>query len=380
MIIGIDGNEANIESRVGVNQYGCELLKALHKLNLKKNVGNKVIVYLKNRPIKELPQETNYWRYVVIPPAKAWVLTKLTPYIYKTKDRPDVFFSLSHYLPPLLPIPSVCSIMDLGYLEFSEQFEKRVFWQLKYWTAISLFVSNKVISISESTKKDIVRHYKYARDKVYVIHLAYDRHRFNKRVNNKDVRRVKRKYSIVNDYILFLGTLKPNKNVEGLLQAYKYVLDDYLKDKKEYDLVIAGKKGWLYESVFENVRQLGLEKKVIFTDFVKESHKPALLKGAKMLVSPSYWEGFGLHILESMACGTPVVVSYAGSIPEIVESAGIYVNQENPRSIAKGIVKVLDMSSKEYTKLVDRGYKQVRKFSWEKTAKNVLKVLESLDK
>ena len=371
MIIGIDGNEANIKNRVGVNTYAYELIKNLWKLQDEWKNRHSLVIYLKEKPLSDMPEETANFKYKIVPGAGMWILTKLMPSLIFTEGKPDLFFSPSHYLPLMLTMPKVCSIMDLGYLEFSEQFPKKVFWQLKWWSAISILVSKAVIAISNSTKDDIVRHYPFAKGKIYVTHLAYDSSKFNMDVSLKDVRRVTKKYSIVDDYILYLGTLKPSKNIEGLIKAFSII-----DSKKNLKLVIAGKKGWLYESIFKKVVDLGLKDKVIFTDFIPEEDKPGLIKGAKVFVLPSFWEGFGLDVLNAMASGVPVVASDVGSLPEVVGNAGVLVNPKDITSIAEGITRVLSMTKLEYNSTVEKGVAQAKKFSWEKTARETLKILE----
>lgn len=372
MIIGINGNEANVINRVGVNQYGFELIWGLYKLQDEWKNKHKIIVFLKKEPLKDLPQESKYFKYKILPGNSMWIIKKLTPYLLFSKSKPDIFFTPSHYVPLFSSMPRVCSIMDLGFLNFSTQFKKLVLWQLKLWSAFSVFVSKGVIAISNSTKDDIVRHYPFASGKTYVTHLAYDSNKYNVNVSQKDVRRIKEKYTIVDDYILFLSTLKPSKNIEGLIDAYKIVRAEY----PEVKLIIGGKKGWMYESIFQKVQNLGLEKDIIFTGFIDEKDKPALFKGAKLFILPSFWEGFGLDVLNSLACGIPVVVSKAGSLPEVAGESGIYVNPSDFGDIAKGINKVLSMSNLEYNKIVEEGLKQAKKFSWEKTARETLKILE----
>lgn len=368
MIIGIDGNEANTENRVGINVYGFELLWSLHRLQEQSKTKHSLIVYLKNEPLPDLPKETQNFRYKVIPGGGNWILTKLTPQLFKDRPRPDVFFSPSHYVPLVAPMPRVCSIMDLGYLEFSGQFRKKDFWQLKLWSAISIYVSKAIIAISNSTKTDIVRHYPMAKDKIYVSLLGYDNVKFNTNIQSNDVRRVKNKYSIVDDYVLYLGTLKPSKNLENLIRAFVGV--------NGVKLVIAGKKGWLYESIFQTVKEVGLADWVIFTDFIDEKDKPFLIKGAKVFVLPSFWEGFGLDALNAMAAGVPVVASRVGSIPEVVGDAGILIDPKNVDSIRNGIKKVLSMSESTYNKLSTKVINQAKKFSWDKTAQTTLNALE----
>lgn len=373
MVIGIDGNEANVEKRVGVNVYAFELLRAIWQLQKKGVVNHRLIVFLKRPPLSDMPKETQNFMYKIIRGEGAWILTKLMPYLWRNPEKLDVIFSPSHYIPPICLQPRACAIMDLGYLKSSTQFKKYDYWQLKYWSAISIFVSKVVFAISANTKNEIIRYYPFASKKVVVTPLAYDQNLFNTKVAKEDIERVKDKYTIVNDYILFLGTLKPSKNIEGLIEAFLTISHQPLA----ISLVIAGKKGWLYESMFEKVKELSLQDKIIFTDYVLEEDKPALIAGAKVFCLPSFHEGFGLDVLNAMACGVPVVVSNKGSLPEVAGDAGVYIDPDFPKSIAEGLNKVLSMDNIEYNKLVTKGLEQVKKFSWEKTA---LKTLEALEK
>jgi glycosyltransferase involved in cell wall biosynthesis len=376
MNIGIDGNEANVENRVGVNKYAFKLLWELYKLNENSTSPHNLIVYLKNKPLLDLPKETKNFKIKVLSGEGLWILTKLTPYLWKNPEKIEVLFSPSHYTSPFLTIPRVCSIMDLGYLEFSGQFEKKVLWQLKYWTAISIFASKQILTISEATKKDIVRHYPFASKKITVTHLSHDLDKKDFEVTDKDVRRVKSKYSIVDDYILYIGTLKPSKNIDGLIKAFAKVVK--IERYSKFKLVVAGKKGWLYEPLFKLVEDLDIKDKVIFTDFLPEEDKPALRKGAKVFVQISHWEGFAIDTLSALSVGLPVVVSNVGSLPEIAGDAAVVVDHENTDSIVNGIKKVLNMNQKEYNRMVKLGIMQSEKFSWEKCATKTLRVLEEI--
>jgi glycosyltransferase involved in cell wall biosynthesis len=376
MIIGIDGNEANIKNRVGVNHYAYQILLGLKKLQDEGQFKHQIIVYLKNHPLDDMPKESSSYKYHVLPGGGMWIIKRLTPYLIRNRDHLDLMFSPSHYVPLLSSIPRICSIMDLGYLEFSGQFKKSDYWQLRLWSAYSILVSKAIISISNSTKEDIVRRYPFASKKVFVTHLGYDEHKYYQDVNKEDVRRIKEKYAIVGDYVVFLSTLKPSKNIEGLIEAFKSVSQEY----KDIKLVIAGKKGWLYETIFEKVKKLSLENRIIFTDFIPEEDKPSLVAGAKVFVLPSFWEGFGLDILSAMACGVPVVASNKGSLPEVVSEAGILVDPYKPEEIASGIKKVLSMGTLEYNKLIEAGFNQAKKFTWEEMVRKTVQVFERFKK
>jgi glycosyltransferase involved in cell wall biosynthesis len=374
MVIGIDGNEANVKNRVGVNTYALEILKNIYKLQDEWKGRHSFLIYLRENPSLELPKATKWWTYKVIPGGGMWIIRKLMINLLFDHHRPDVFWSPSHYIPPFVPIPMVCSIMDLGYLEFSGQFKKYDFWQLKIWTAYSLYISKLVLTISEASKKDIVRHYKFTSKKVVSTLLGYDKSIYNDKIDPKYVRRIKNKLTMGQDYILFLSTLKPSKNVEGLLLAWKKIESQF----PNINLVIAGKKGWLYETIFHKVEELGLKKRVIFTDFVPEEDKPALIAGAKLFVLPSFWEGFGLDVVSAMATGVPVVVSDRGSLPEVVERAGRIVNPNDTDDISNSIKAILTLPKLEYNRLKEKGMRQASKFSWENTARETIKALETV--
>ncbi len=374
MIIGIDGNEANQKNRVGVNQYAFWLLKTLASQRKEWQGAHSFVIYLKKEPGADFPKEFPGWKYEVLPGKGMWILTRLMPKLWMQRKL-SVFMALDHYLPPILPIPSVCAIMDLGYLNTTEQFTRYDFWQLKYWSAISMKISKYILTISQSAKKDIAHNYPSFDKKTVVIPLGYDNHTFKPEVSQEKVATIKKKYKIEGDYILFLSTLKPSKNIEGLLSAFDHIVSKNPELRQKLTLVIAGKKGWLYDPIFLKVQELGLTDKVIFTDFIPEEDKAPLIVGSTVFAAPSFWEGFGIQVLEAMACGVPVVTSNIASLPEVGGTVAIYCNPTSIKSIADAITKVLSMNKSEYNRLQKACVLQAQKFSWEKTARETLEVL-----
>lgn len=376
MIIGIDGNEANIKNMVGVHRYAYELLWNLYKLQDEWKNDTRFIIYLKAPPLNTLPPESFHWKYKVLHGYGLWIIRQLTPHLLLNKDKIDLFHTPGHYLPPLSRIPMILSIMDLGYLDSPEQFRARDFWQLKLWTARSAKIAKYVIAISEATKTDILSRKLTNANKVGVTLLGYDNSVFHANIAEKSIRIVAKKYNFGKNYVLFLGTLKPSKNIEGIIDSWSLVKN---RDK-DTKLVIGGKKGWLYESIFEKVKELGLEESVIFTGFLPEEDKAPLIAGAKMFLIPSFWEGFGLDVLSAMACGVPVISSDRGSLPEVGGAAAIYVDPKNPKDIARGIDCILTMSSENYSRLSRKSIRQAQKFSWEKTTRETLKIYNKFRK
>lgn len=359
MLIGIDGNEANIENRVGSNIYSYELLWALSRLKSK----NKIIIYLKERPLDDLPQKSDRWQYRIVRPKRFWTQFGLPLDLYFQRPQPDVFFTPGHYLPRWCPCPTVMAILDLGYIHFPEMFKKRDLWQLKQWTARSVKKAKKILTISQASKDAIIGHYGLNPERVVVTYLGLKVVEANRKTNLK-------KYGVESGFILYVGTLQPRKNLGRLIEAFSQLKDQNLK------LVIVGKKGWLYKQIFKKVKDLSLTKRVIFTGYVPDEDLPTFYQNAQCFALVSLYEGFGLPILEAMHYGCPVVASNVSSLPEVVGNAGILVNPKDVNDITRGIKEVF----RRRDELVKKGLRQCRQFSWEKCAKQTLAVLENVAK
>jgi len=378
MLIGLDGNEANIRERVGSNIYAYQLLWSIYQLRI---TNYEFRVYLKCDPIDDLPKETVWWKYRVLRSAKFWTQWRLPLDLYFYRSRPDVFFTPGHYAPRWSPCPTIVSIMDLSYIYFPGMFKKRDLWQLNNWTAYSVKKAKKVLTISNFSKNAIIKHYHLKKDKIVVTYPGMKQNSQSVRlpVRFAESRRagqatlsLKEKYSIKGDYILYVGTLQPRKNVVRLIDSFKKLKDT----DKNLQLVVIGKKGWLFEEIFRKVRELGLEDDVIFTDYVPEKELPAFYQNAQCFVLVSLYEGFGLPILEAMKYGCPVVASNVSSLPEVVGKAGILVDPKNIDNITAGIKTAIENREK----LIRAGFKQAKKFSWQKCAKETLEVLEDVAK
>lgn len=361
MLIGIDANEANLtHTRVGINQYAFDLLHALYA----QDTLHDFVIYLKTPPLADLPKARSNWSYRVIPFPKLWTQTRLPWDLYTHRPRPAVFFSLTHYAPRFSPVPTVVAIMDLGFLKFPDQFTPKDYNQLKSWTAYSVRQASKLITISQHTKLDIQSVYHVPADKIVVTYPGIDTTVFKPTKNLH----VLAKYKIHLPYFLFLGSLRPSKNIENLIRAFA-------AGRFTHQLVIAGKKGWLYDQIFKLVSDLHLESRVLFTGYLDESEVPAFMSLATAFVQPSFYEGFGIPVLEAMACGTPVVISSVASLPEVAGDAGIYVDPNSTPSITQGLEVALGSKRDHFIRL---GLQQAQHFSWSDTAQLTLHTLESV--
>lgn len=371
MKIGINGYEAviprfgfdknGLPNRVGSAEVCFQLLLELSKLDKK----NEYTIYLPVEPTKDMPQERENWRYSVIPARKFWTLLKLPKTV--RRDRPDVFFSPTHYAPPFISSPQVISILDVSYKHFPEMFRKKDLYKLLWWGKYSVKKAKRVITISQNSKDDIIKEYKLLPQKVEVIHLGI------KDLSDSKMKKEElfQTYDISSPYVLFVGTLQPRKNVRRLIQSISL-----LKNKK-VSLIVIGKKGWMFDEIMLAPEKFGVADRVKFLHDVSNDALPVFYKNAECFVLPSLYEGFGLPVLEAMRYSCPVITSNISSLPEAGGNAALYINPEDVSDIAEKIDEVLESKTLR-ERMIKLGEEQVKKFSWEKAAKETLRVLEQV--
>jgi glycosyltransferase involved in cell wall biosynthesis len=263
-------------------------------------------------------------------------------------------------------------------LTFFTEPQKHTFLKRKYFqTMIPLCskVADMVLTISKSTSKDLLSYVNINPSKVKVTYLAASSTLKNE--NDKMIlSATSEKYKLPTKFILFLGVLEPRKNVAGLIKAYAKI-----DSKTDYHLVIAGSSGygWNNKEVYDIVDRFKLRKKVHFIGTVDEADKAALYSLAECFVYPSFYEGFGIPVLEAMACKTPVITSNVSSLPEVGGDAAIFVNPADMNSLVLAINKVLEKPKLRY-KMVEKGMENIKKFTWEQTAEKTYKAYEEVRK
>ena len=376
MIIGIDGNEANVQKRVGISEYAFELLLQFSRVKFK-DYNIKFVVYLKDKPLPNLPEENKFFRYRVLKPGKLWTQWRLPLDLYFHKPRPDVFFSMTHYAPRFSPVPTVVSVMDVSYVRFPEMFNQSDLYQLRNWTTYSVKKAKKVLTISDSSRDDIIKEYKTRREKVVTIYPGI------KNLTSLEPRvfgmnQLQSKYHISDHFILFVGTLQPRKNIVRLIDAFSRIKNQQA-ERKDLQLVVIGRKGWQYEEILEAPEKFGVKDSVKFLENIQDDELNVFYQHALCYVLPSLYEGFGLPVVEAMQRGCPVITSNISSLPEAGGDAALYVDPENVDDIAEKITKLID-DKKLRSELIEKGKKQVMKFSWEKAARETLAVLQEVAK
>jgi glycosyltransferase involved in cell wall biosynthesis len=369
---------AAVHHRAGLGRYAQELVKGLVDLGKGAPVGEEtsplhITAFYHQRgeahldpPIDRLPRITT--RLSVRP----WRLTTALAYFtHIGMDRMfgniDIFHATEHLLPRLKHTRSVFTLHDLIFQFDPDSHKPLNIAFLKTMMPRFLRATDAIIAVSECSKRDAINLYNIPADKIHVIYEGVDP-KFTPITDPNRLARVRSKYHLPQRFILHVGTIEPRKNLPLLFEVAAQI--------KEH-VVVAGKLGWLTDPILAKVKELGIEDHVTFTGFIDDDDLPVLISSANVLAMPSKYEGFGLPVLEALACGTPVVASNAASLPEVGGDAVLYAWPEDLRSWTHLLTLALDDSELRGW-LRERGLRQAAKFRWDTMARETLNVYEAL--
>lgn len=365
MHIGVDASRLAVAARTGTEHYTWEVLRALGAIDKR----NTYTLYCNQLPAS-LPPLPPSFVLRPMPLPRAWSHGRLS--LEMAQHPPDVLFVPAHAL-PLVPAPrSVVTIHDLGFLHYPEAHTRIQRLYYRIFTRLSARRATHIIAISEATRRDLQRFYGIADHNISVVYHGVDP-RF-KPLSLHEITPIIERYKIAGPYMLFVSTVHPRKNVARLIEAFALARKT-LGTQHPLRLVLAGKRGWLTEQIERRAVELGIEDFVQFTGYVADTDLPALLSGAQAYVVPSLYEGFGMTVLEAQASGTPVLASNTSSLPEVVGDAGLLVDPHDVAAIAAGIVQ-LATDEQFRAALRERGLQHVAGWTWERTARQTLDVLE----
>ena len=355
MLIGIDASRATAARRTGTETYSLRLIRSLIELGL----GHRFRLYTNGRPPAGL-----FWNDAAPPNAelreipfpRLWTHLRLSGEM--ASRPPDVLFVPAHVLPLIHPRRSVVTVHDLGYLFYPEAHEtgdrRYLDWSTR-WNALRATV---VLADSAATRADLIRAYGIDGGKVRVTYLGRDETLAPVR-DDRALAEVRANYGIA-------------KNLARVIEAFARQAGD--PAFTDVGLVLAGKKGWLYDDLFVQVKRLGLPGRVIFPGYIEDVDLPALISGALAFVFPSLYEGFGIPVLEAGACGVPVITSNTSSLPEVAGDAALLVDPHDVEAIAEAMRRLVTDDALR-SELARRGLENVQRFSWEKCARETLAVL-----
>ncbi len=277
----------------------------------------------------------------------------------------DLLHSMAFVSPILSNTPSVVTVYDLSFLHFPDKFPRLQRAYLQSQTARSCLHARRVITISESGRQDVHHCFHVPLERIDVVVPGVDP--AFQPLPATEVNEFRQRNGLQHQIILHVGTLQPRKNIPLLLEALAKL------DRRDVDLVLAGGKGWLYDEIFARVVELGLEDQVHFTGYVPDEDLPLWYNVATLLAFPSAYEGFGLPVVEAMACGTPVVAARSSSIPEAGGTAALYFDPRNVNTLVEHIASILDDASLGES-LREKGLIQAQRFSWERAGQETAHV------
>ena len=294
--------------------------------------------------------------------------------LYMRRSPFDLFHGTNYNVPLWKLCPTVVTIHDLSLFLYPETHEEHLVRRGLKRMPIMARTATRIITPSESVRREVVERLKIAPDKIVAIPEAA-RREFHP-AGDEEKRDVRRKFRIEDDFLLYVGTLEPRKNLMLLVRALEEVLrTTELKPK----LVIAGKKGWLVDELFAYIERAGISDRLLFTGYVGDEDLRALYSSCRVCIYPSLYEGFGLPPLEAMACGTPVITTRIPSLMETVGTAARLVEPDDVHALASNIVELLtDKSARTF--LSEAGLRRAAEFSWEKTARLTLDVYREVIK
>jgi len=366
--IAIDAH--SVGAKLGGNEtYATNLIEALAEIDQ----INRYTLYVTKR--EAIERFANRWPNFTVKqtlPHTPLVRIPLT-LVRELRRHPVDVLHVQYTAPPLAPCPVVATIHDLAFEHLPETFNRRSWMQLRLTVRRTARRAAQIITVSEYSRQDISKTYKIEPQRILVTPEAA-RAGFSPVTNETELKKVRKTYGIERDYILSLCSIHPRKNLVRLIEAYS-LLRQSRPEVKLPQLVLAGKRGWLDGETFNAARQSVGGSDILFTGYVGEEDLPALYSGAVCFVYPSYFEGFGLPILEAMQCGVPVVAGNRTSIPELVADAGLLFDPFDTGALVEALKRILDDADYR-ARLRAKGFLRSGEFSWKETAQLTLKAYE----
>ena len=361
--IAIDASRATVSRLTGTERYARHLIQTLIEANHQRSRPHSFTLYFRDAPPLGLFPPDAHTRQIAVPFPRAWTHIRLAGELWKT--RPDVTFVPAHSLPFLFPGKGIVTVHDLGYRHFPAAHPYRQRAYLDVTTRWSQARAAMVLADSQATADDLARFYRTPPNKIRVVYPGVDAAPLQNRAE------VRSKYNLPPRYFLFIGTLQPRKNIQGIVQAFAQWQRRH--NDQETALVLAGGKGWLFDEAWlqdvRNIRRLG---------YINEADKGGLLGGALALVFPSLYEGFGFPVIEAMICGAPVIASHTSSLPELIGDAGLLADPSDAADIAAAMSH-LSQNPNLRREMIDRGYERAKRFTWERAAQDVMRVFEEIE-
>ena len=296
------------------------------------------------------------------------------PYSWFFGRDTDVTLFFNYYIPPGVKGKRVTIFHDMAYKVFPETVRARTKMMLDANMETACRRADAILTVSEFSKSEILKYLPVPPEKITVMPLGIRTERFHAGYTDAQKAAVRKQYHLPEEYFLYLGTLEPRKNIVRLVEAYGLAKQSH---PDLPPLVLAGRKGWMYDEIFAKIGELRLEKSIWSTGYVDSEAVPAIIAGADAFLFPSIYEGFGMPPLEAMACGTPVLTSNVSSLPEVVGDCAVLADPFSVESIGEGILRLAESPSLREA-LAKKGRERAAQFTWERSAGIVADVMKRL--
>ncbi len=370
-----------LKMRTGIGWYTYETSKRIAEFNRDFEVFGLAFDFMNRNSSKDISNDLDFDKVEIFTkvPARIYkLLWNLIPIKYDSIFSAGDVYHFNNYIVPPMGNKSkvIINIYDMVYKQYPNTMKKSNLYFLNRDIARSANRADIIITISESSKKDIIKFLNVSKSKIRIIPPGVDSEFFQKGLNpsNEIKRSMIERYNLPTDYFLYLGTLEPRKNIITVLKAYSKLARDI---KKKYKLVLCGSKGWKYKDIFDEIDRLGIAENILFTGYVDEIDKPFIYGMARVFLFPSLYEGFGIPIVESMASGVPVITSNTASMPEAGGKAAIYIEPNDYLSMAKNIEKLV-LDEDFHSEKKKESILQAGNFSWSKAAIQTMEVYKEL--
>ena len=407
MKIGIDASRANKCYKTGTEWYSYYLIREIAEIDKKNTywlysdtplVGGLDDLVKKNKNFKA---KILHWPF-----SGFWSLGRLSLEMLKFWSRPNVLFVPAHSLPFFCPRKTITTVHDIAYISDSSSYEKPKFFQknkflgrlfsaylkihfflkrrqihraptdyIDWATESSLRRAKRVITVSQQSKKEIMDVYKTAADKISVIYNGYNDSLYRKINDRVAIDKVLEKYGLGSDFILYVGRLEKKKNIAAMIEAFALLREKRLDIKTK--LVLVGAAGFGYDQIKYTVEEYNLNAEVVALGWVEEVDMPYLYNGAKAFIFPSRHEGFGIPIIQAMACGVPSAVSDIPVFHEVADDSVLYFDKDDKNDMAVKMFTILN-DEELRVELIAKADKLVKNFSWKKCARETLELIEKM--
>lgn len=399
MIIGLDASRANKKEKTGTEWYSYYLIQEMKKIS---DQNDQFILYSKEALSGGLENLPSNFKSKVLkwPPKFLWTQIRLSWEMLW--HRPDLLFITAHTIPLFHPKNTICTLHDVGFERLPDLYSKeQIGYQPSLWKKLvklmvkiftlgkygnteldyhrfsarfALKHAKKVITVSQFSRQEITDIFAANPEKIIVIYHGYDQKKYRAHLEQTKIDNILKKYQIDKPFFLSIGRLEEKKNTAGLIEAFG-LFKNWKNEKINYQLVLVGSPGYNFQKVKDKIEKYHLKDSVIMPGWMPEDEIPYLMGAAEIFIFPSFYEGFGVPLLEAMACGTPIITSNLSSLPEVADWAALLINPYNPTEIASAMIK-LTKDKDLRNELVKKGWQRIKNFSWSICARKTLEVLK----